>query len=320
MKPFIWTTASLLIAALCACGTTSPNPGNPGPGTPNPPGNSGGLGFKAASLLPEKLKDLEQELSPLLVELVELARSLSRNNSTLNGTLTQSGNTFSYSATPNNRLRVVWSDGVIYEFVIAQFQGSLSSGARAFYKANHLLQYTATLDPDGELGPVNLSLRSQRQGANLSVGLGGSATFEGQAHTLNLNYAQVVLSDFGPGSIEFRHQDTLQGSLSGPSLQVQVNETYDFRLVGSGSLVMQTIRTLNNTWSEGGQQFRLSNGLIKRVFRDGNPTEPDFWTASGDLLRGGVRAGGLGQQFVGSNLEQFLDTPSGRVRLGAFRF
>ncbi|GIW26130.1 hypothetical protein [Meiothermus sp.] len=317
MKLLTWTIFSLLIAALCACGSTA---SNPSPGTPNPPGNSGGLGFKTASLLPEQLKDLEQELSPLLVELIELARSLSRNTSTLTGTLTQTGNTFTYSATPTNRLRVVWSDGVFYEFVITQFQGSLSSGAQAFYKGNHLLQYTASLDPDGEMGPVNLSLRSERQGANLSVSLVGSATFEGQAHTLNLNYAQVVLSDFGPGSIDFRHQDTLQGSLSGPSLQVQVNETYDFRLVGSGSLVMQTIRTLNNTWSEGGQSFRLQNGLIKRVFRDGNPIEPDFWTASGDLLRGGVRVGGFGQQFVGNNLEQFLDTPSGRVRLGAFRF
>lgn len=320
MKPFIWTTASLLLTALCACGSPSPNPGNPSPGTPNPPGNPGGLGFKTASLLPEKLKDLEQELSPLLAELVELARSLSRNNSTLTGTLTQSSNAFTYSATPNNRLRVVWSDGVVYEFAIARFQGNLSNGAGAFYKGNHLLQYTASLNPDGEMGPVNLILRSQRQGSNLSVSLEGSATFEGQAHALNLNYAQVVLSDFGPGSIEFRHQDTLQGSLSGPGLQVQVNETYDFRLVGSDSLVMQTIRTLNNTWSEGGRQFRLQNGLIKRVFRDGNPIEADFWTASGDLLFGGVRVGGFGQQFVQNNLEQFLDTPSGRVRLGAFRF
>lgn len=75
-----------------------------------------------------------------------------------------------------------------------------------------------------------------------------------------------------------------------------------------------------NTWSEGGQQFRLQNGLIKRVFRDGNPIEADFWTASGDLLRNGVRVGGFGQAFTGNLLEQFLDTSSGRVRLGAFRF
>lgn len=312
MKPFDWMIASLLVTALCACGsTTSPNPSSPNPAA---------TGFKTAAVLPEGLKDLEQDLSPLLVELVEMARSKSQNPAALTGTLTQSGNTFTYSASPTDRLRVVWSDGAVYEFVITQFQGNLSGGARAFYKGNHLLQYGAQLRPDNEIGPVNLSLRSQRQGSSLSVSLGGSAVFDGQSYTLNLSYAQQVLSDFGPGSIEFRHQDTLQGNLQGPSLQVQVSETYDFRLVGSSSLVMQTIRTLNNTWSESGQQFRLQNGLIKRVFRDGNPIEADFWTASGDLLRGGVRVGGFGQAFTGNVLEQFLETPGGRVRLGAFRF
>jgi hypothetical protein len=315
MKPFDWMIASLLVTALCACGSTT-SPGNPNPGTPNP----AATGFKTAAVLPEGLKDLEQDLSPLLVELVEMARSKSQNPAALTGTLTQSGNTFTYSASPTDRLRVVWSDGVVYEFRITQFQGNLSGGGRAFYKGNHLLQYGAQLKPDNEMGPVNLSIRSQRQGSNLSVSLGGSAVFDGQSYTLNLSYAQQVLSDFGPGSIEFRHQDTLQGSLQGPSLQVQVSETYDFRLVGSSSLVMQTIRTLNNTWSESGQQFRLQNGLIKRVFRDGNPIEADFWTASGDLLRNGVRVGGFGQAFTGNLLEQFLDTPSGRVRLGVFRF
>jgi hypothetical protein len=325
MKPLAWIFAGLLVVALGACGsTTSPNPSNPNPGNPNPgnPGtpNPSASGFKTAAVLPEGLKDLEQNLSPLLVEAVEIARSKSQNPGTLTGTLTQSGNTFTYSPNPTNRLRVVWSDGVVYEFVITQFQGDLTDGATAFYKGNHLLQFSAQLKPDNEIGPVNLSLRSQRQGSALSVSLGGTAVFDGQTYTLNLSYAQQVLSDFGPGSIEFHHQDTLQGSLQGPSFQIQVNETYDFKLVGSSSLVMQTIRTLNNAWSEGGQQFRLQNGLIKRVFRDGNPIEADFWTASGDLLRNGVRVGGFGQAFTGNLLEQFLDTPSGRVRLGAFRF
>ncbi|AWR85635.1 hypothetical protein [Meiothermus taiwanensis] len=325
MKPLAWIFVGLLVAVLGACGsTTGPNPSNPNPGNPSNPNpgtpNPGATGFKTAAVLPEGLKNLEQELSPLLVELVELARSKSQNAATLTGTLTQSGNTFTYSSTPTDRLRVVWSDGVVYEFVITQFQGNLAGGATAFYKGNHLLQYSAQLKPDNEMGPVNLSLRSQRQGSTLSVSLGGTAVFDGQTHTLNLNYAQQVLSDFGPGSILFHHQDTLQGSLQGPSFQIQVNETYDFRLVGSDSLVMQTIRTLNNAWSEGGQQFRLQNGLIKRVFRDGNPIELDFWTAEGDLLRGNTRVGGFGQALTGNLLEQFLDTPSGRVRLGVFRF
>ncbi len=315
MQPLAWIFASLLVAALCACGSTT-SPGSPNPGTPNP----AATGFKTAAVLPEGLKDLEQDLSPLLVELVEMARSKSQNPTALTGTLTQSGNTFTYSASPTDRLRVVWSDGAVYEFRITQFQGNLSGGARAFYKGNHLLQYGAQLKPDNAMGPVNLSLRSQRQGSSLSVSLGGTAVFDGQSYTLNLSYAQQALSDFGSGSILFHHQDTLQGSLQGPSLQVQVSETYDFRLVGSSSLVMQTIRTLNNTWSESGQQFRLQNGLIKRVFRDGDPIEADFWTASGDLLRNGVRVGGFGQAFTGNLLEQFLDTPSGRVRLGVFRF
>lgn len=317
MKPLIWTIASLLITTLCACGTTtSPNPGSPNPGAPNPITG----GFKTVALLPEGLKNLEQDLSPLLVELVALARTRSQNAATLTGTLTQNGHNMTYSATPADRLRVVWGDGAIYEFRVSQFQGSLSNGANAFYKGNHLIQFGAQLEPDNEIGLVNLSIRSQRQGSTLSVSLSGSATFEGQTHTLNLTYAQQVLSDFGPGSIEFRHQDTLQGSLSSPSFQIQVNETYDFRLVGSSSLVLQTIRTLNNAWIEGGQQFRLQNGLIKRVFRDGNPIEADFWAAQGDLLRGNVRVGSFGQSFSGNLLEQFLDTPGGRVRLGAFRF
>jgi len=320
MKPHTLLVPALMVVLLSACGTSTPTPAPSNPTNPSNPNNGRTASFKTAALLPEGLKDLEQDLSPLLVQLVEIARSRSNNATTLTGTLTQVGNNFNYSATPNNLLKVVWSDGAEYEFVIAKFQGSLTNGARAFYKGNHLLEYSAKLKPDNDIGNVNLSLRSQRQGSTLSVSLSGSAVFDGQTHTLNLTYTQQVLSDFGPGSIEFHHQDTLQGSLSSPSFQIQVNETYDFRLVGSSSLVMQTIRTLNNTWSEGGQQFRLQNGLIKKVFRDGNPIELDFWTAQGDLLRGGVRVGGFGQSFSGNLLEQFLDTPGGRVRLGAFRF
>jgi len=310
-----------MVVLLSACGTSTPTPAPSNPTNPSNPNNGRTASFKTAALLPEGLKDLEQDLSPLLVQLVEIARSRSNNATTLTGTLTQVGNNFNYSATPNNLLKVVWSDGAEYEFVIAKFQGSLTNGARAFYKGNHLLEYSAKLKPDNDIGNVNLSLRSQRQGVNLTVKITGSAQFENLSHTLNLDYAQLVLSEIGNGSITFHHQDTLQGSITGPIAQIQVAETYDFKVVGgSSSLVLQTIRSFNNAWTEGGQQFRLQNGLIKKVFRDGNPIERDFWTAQGDLLRGSVRVGGLGQQFVGNLLEQFLDTPGGRVRLGAFRF
>lgn len=344
MKPHTLLVPALLIALLSACGTGAPTPNNPAPGNPtnpsnptqptnptnptNPtqptnPSNGGTASFKTATLLPEGLKDLEQDISPLLVQLVEIARNRSNNAATLTGTLTQVGNTgnFNYSATPTNGLRIVWGDGAVYEFVIARFQGSLASGANAFYKGNHLLEYTAKLKPENDIGNVNLSLRSQRQGTNLAVKITGTALFENLSHALNLDYVQVVLSEIGNGSITFHHQDTLQGSINGPAVQIQVSEAYDFKVVGgSSSLVMQTIRSFNNAWTEGGQQFRLQNGLIKKVFRDGSPIERDFWTAQGDLLRGGVRVGGLGQAFSGNLLEQFLDTPNGRIRLGAAQF
>ena len=166
MKPYTLLISALLVALLSACGTSTPTPNNPAPNNPpnprnptppsnpsqpTPPNNGSTASFKTATLLPEGLKNLEQDLSPLLVQLVEAARNRSNSSATLTGTLTQVGNNFAYSATPNNRLRVVWSDGVVYEFNITPFQGSLASGSRAFYKGNHLLQFSAQLAPGSEI-------------------------------------------------------------------------------------------------------------------------------------------------------------------------
>jgi hypothetical protein len=272
-------------------------------------------------MLPKSISDLEQELSPLAVEFVAFARQSSGDASRLTGTLSENASgQFSYSAIPADRMKVVFSDGSTIELVFSTFTGDLSGGVRAFYKGNHLMQYGAKFKAIGSIGDVNLNLRSQRIGIALAVKIGGTAQFAGGSHNLNLDYAQRLISDFGPGSIEFHHADTLKGSIAGPSAQIQVNESYDFKLVGSNSLVLQTIQTLGNTWTEAGQQFSLPNGLIKKVFRDGKPIEADFWTAQGDLLRGGVKVGGLGQAFTGNLLEQFLDTPSGRIRLSTVRF
>ncbi len=335
MKTFLQTLISMtLIALLASCGTTAPTPKNPGTTNPTNPTNPtpnpnpapptnptpSNLSFKTAAILPEGLKDLEQDLTPSLVGLVEIARSKSQNPNTLAGTLTQTSNGFSFSATPSDRLKLVLSDGQAFEFFISKFQGNLANGSNAFYKSNHLVEYRAKFTAQNGIGAADLQVSSQRQGSVLGVKLGGSAVFEGASNALSLAYTQQVISDFGPGSIEFHHKDSLQGSISG-SVQIQVGETYDFKVVGgSSSLVLQTIRTFDNTWSEAGAQFRLQDGRIQKVFRDGKPIEADFWKAQGTLSRNGVQVGGLGQSFTGNILEFFFDTPNGRIRLEANQF
>ena len=111
----------------------------------------------------------------------------------------------------------------------------------------------------------------------------------------------------------FQCQDALTGAVSASNFVSQINETTDFKVVSVNNAVAQNIRTINSAWSDNGQQFRVQNGVVKTVFKDGNAVEADFWNATGTLLRDGQVIGNFTKTAVGNTIELSLKTATEKI-------
>ena len=337
------TAAAFAALTLTACGTpnlpssnpAAPQPpvaGQPGqPTQPQPPAAQPTppsapafslVHTKIASVVGSGTVAQAGQLAELAVRAV-VSASQGQGRVVTTGTVTfgTSGNTIGRSATPTDRLRVVLgagvgSNGTTLEFKFATIQAADFS---RFFDGAHSLEFEL-LDPNNRL-----TVRSSRTGAFRTLGVTGLVKFENTLFNLALASKSGRASDFGSNpvtgeaSLDATFLDEITGFVENKVASVTLHEASEFRAVGSTSIVTQQKRFFDNAWTENGAAFKLQ-GRIQQVFRDGRPTEADFWRATGDLTRNGVRIGGLGQAFTGNVLEFFLDTPQGRISFGANAF
>ena len=140
-----------------------------------------------------------------------------------------------------------------------------------------------------------------------SVGLGGVA------FTVALRYAQRIVSDFGTGSVTFQFDDALTGTVTAANFSSQISETSAFKLVSVSSAVAQNVRTINSAWTDNGRQFRVQNGVVKTVFKDGQAVEADFWNATGTLSQDGQVIGNFTKTAAGNTIELSLKTATEKI-------
>lgn len=311
----VWLSA-LAGFALAACNATPPATGGnvtPPPTPPAPPVASGKI--TPAIVLAASSSRLEQDtLSLLMVSAVQFARSESGSSSAKTGTITETApRVFAFNPSPTDRLIVAFQNGSRTEFVVTRLEGDLSGDNRRFIRANHRFEYRVKSSAQGDLGAVDLTVTSARVGADQVVTSKGSVGLGGQAFTVDLRYAQRIVSDFGQGSVTFQFQDALNGTVSAANFLGQINETTDFKVVSVNNAVAQNIRTINSAWSDNGQQFRVQNGVVATVFKDGQAVEADFWNATGTLLRDGQVIGNFTKTAAGNTIELSLKTATEKI-------
>ena len=296
--------------ALAACNATPPVTG--GNATPPPIGN--GKITRVIVLTVSSSRFEQDTLSLLMVSAVQFARQESGSSTAKAGTITETApRVFSFSASPMDRLIVAFQDGSRREFVVTRLEGDLSGDNKDFIRANHRFEYRVKSSAQGELSVLDLGIVSARNGADQIVTSKGSVGFAGQVFTVDLSYAQRIVSDFGTESVKFWFKDALTGAVSAANFSSQISETTAFKVVSVSSAVAQNISTINSSWSGNGRQFRVQNGVVVTVFKDGDAVEADFWHATGTLLRDGQIIGNFTKTAVGNAIELSLKTATEKI-------
>ena len=311
----VWLSA-LAVFALAACNATPPATGGnvtPPPASPAPPVASGKI--TPAIVLAASSSRFEQDtLSLLMVSAVQFARSESGSSTAKAGTITETApRVFAFNPSPIDRLIVAFQNGTRTEFVVTRLEGDLSGDNQRFIRANHRFEYRVKSSAQGELGVLDLNIVSTRVGADQVVTSKGSVGLNGAAFTVDLRYAQRIVSDFGQGSVTFQFDDALTGTVSAANFLSQIDETTAFKVVSVNNAIAQNIRTINSSWSDNGRQFRVQNGVVKTVFKDGNAVEADFWNATGTLVQDGQVVGNFTKIAVGNSIELALKTATEKI-------
>src|SRR5690606_19863475 len=142
-------------------------------------------------------QDLIEEASNLALSSVYEASRLASGGTSLvvTGTLTQSGDTFTYSATPADRLLVNFTNGNRLEMQFTRLEGNFEaeSGA-AFLRSNHDLDFVLNRTISGVTDGVRFT--SGKDGTRFANRLQGEVVFQGERYSIDLTaqgtYKNVV--------------------------------------------------------------------------------------------------------------------------------
>lgn len=234
------------------------------------------------------------------------------------GTLTQTGqNSFSYSASPADRLVVLLSNGERYELQFQQFSGDFNGDAQNFLSSNHNLSFTLT-------GPTaNITVASQRNGINVQANLDGTLTLDGVEYTADLNMTGTNRFEVDNTGSEYNVDNAYTGTLTSATMSLTINETWVYNNVvatGAGN-AENGIRTFNNSWTRNGNNFRFQNGRLQIAFRDGRPSDYSggYWMAQGELLANGTQIGQMEFGQDGSYLKTWVTANGQRTEMQSWR-
>jgi|GEM_PF-2793383 len=234
------------------------------------------------------------------------------------GTLTQTGqNSFSYSATPTDRMVVQLSNGERFEIQFQQFTGDFSGDAQNFLSRNHNLSFTLT-------GPTaNITVSSQRTGINVVANLNGNLTLDGIEYNADLNMTGTTRFEVDNTGSEYNVDNTYTGTMVSATLSLTINETWVYNNVVASGLgnAENGIRTFNNSWTRNGNEFRFQNGRLQIAFRDGRPSDFNggYWMAQGDLLANGTQIGQMEFGQEGNYLKTWVTANGQRTEMQSWR-
>jgi PKD repeat protein len=273
------------------------------PGNPNPEPNA--IPVSAGVVLPLRRAEIEQDFSELGIDAVYFATQQTGNTALkFAGTITQSANgNFSYSATPTDRLQILFNDGLRLEYFISNLQGDFSQpdGERFIRKA-HTFSYRLVTSEGTD---VTVSLN--RANGIFSNTVTGQLVDADITYEVNTTTAGQVISDINPPGVNFESSERVTGTISSQGFSVTLDETFRYHLVIFDDAIEDIEKTINNRWTIGSEQFALADARIFRTFKNGLPAELDSWNLAGQLTRNGQVIGGLEFKQTATSIDTVLN-------------
>lgn len=298
-------------------GQNNPTGNNASNNVPDPSSRAGQV--RAGLAIPDAAYDAGVGSLTLGSEAVFLASQLAAGGQELvtTGTLTQQGQTeqFEYSASPNDRLRIAWSDGAPTDFVVTAFDGDFTGSASGFVNNDHIVEMQVSRE-----NLVDIQLSSQRQNGQSSATLGGTLTEAGVTYTLNLQLGGTYSSQVEITSAEHESSEQFVGTISGSDgFEASVNETHFFKLLQFENLVTNRDRTSNNTWTVDGAAYALDGVRIRYETKNGWANPSDYWIVEGAVLEEGAVIGQVAYEVNELLIELFIEVDGERIELETFQ-
>jgi hypothetical protein len=261
--------------------------------------------------------DIAQDAIDTMAEAVwgatELAGGTAQ-NPTLTGTLTQAApdsDVWTYSATPIDRMLVVYSGGPTVELVIASFAGWVN-GTWQDFTDSHLVDFNAAI-----AGSVDMRIQSQTgpNGDDIAWNrtITGWITHSGEAVTLNVTHTGRYNADIGSPISLYEYWEQTSGTASSPSGAIVISETYWAYYSHDSDWnrhVFNFSITNNSSATRGVDTYQYQNANATWEYQSCYYCDPlyanvvgqaSYWTCGGVMLKNGAQFGAV--QFDGAVVE-----------------
>jgi len=200
----------------------------------------------------------------------------------------QPGGNFTYVPSPADLMRVEFLNGQVIECTITELNGQDFSDPIAFLRNDHVLRFE--LQWTGGPGPLSVSIFSTQNAGQRQGYVQGLMFLDNQTAEVNLNLAGSSSFASDLSGSEYRTKYTWQGTVATPAMTVNVDEARDFEAIVVSALDEQTQSVsrsriqLHSHVVIGPDQLAFSQARIQTVFRDGQPSDADYWSGSGGYL------------------------------------
>lgn len=311
----VLVVASLCLAALLTACNNQPPPG----GGQNPPPGGGQAEEPQTTRATVAAAEESPELTDMIAVSVNVALIAMQLNSSstlvTTGTVTQTGpNSYSYDPSPNDRLRLVLSNGAEFEVVFSELQGDFSKGGERFLSNEHRAALRVTSNAAG--GSLDLTLQSFRLNGQHSRSIQGAFTEEKVRWSVDVQARGTYSADVDSASYE--SEELIQGTLQAEALGVSVTlgKYYRYKMVNT---VENVTHEFDHNWTWNGSSYRLQ-GRVFVAFKRAQPVDKDQWEIRGELTRDGVVIGQVVPEEDPTGLTIWLELGSERIKLLFFSY
>jgi hypothetical protein len=230
---------------------------------------------------------------------------------TFNGTLTQVGTSdeFTYSATPADKLVVVFNNGSSIEIITnaSLFQGYTGGTWEDFLKSHDVDFHIYSKDVcdlrvTSVTTPVEINDPVYDQANQWNRNCLGDVWVTGKKVTINSNYAGDEKSYVSGDFVFYKLKDQITGTCNSDMGTINISEGFgaDFSHQSSNNQETKSIvRLNNNTLATGGNDYQFNGFRVSWEYVSILPSNPahvsqaNIWEASGTLLKNGQFYGAL---------------------------
>ncbi|VAX22249.1 hypothetical protein MNBD_IGNAVI01-1606 [hydrothermal vent metagenome] len=217
---------------------------------------------------------------------------------TITGTLTQDaqGN-WGYTASPSDKLVVVFNDGSSIEFKFTKIEGYVDGDANDF-KESHSMDFTAyssnyiNVRIISNIGPVDSNTEWQNV-------ITGNMIVNGNNHTVNITHEGWKYSEIGNGYAFFKKNELITGTSSSAVSSYQLNDRYYVSIAHNSNVGFYNKDTQfwkNSSLTTGGTTYAFQNVNVfyvgaTELYDDANQglynkvNESYNWSSEGSLLK-----------------------------------